>query len=143
MTDIQDYLNKGMYESPQLKPEEKARYLGNFLERCYCYVEYKDRFAPNLLSYLENILATQEGTLLLHMDLASDLQNQWIQLAQKANRPFTLVQGQTLTSNCVILVYATKQAVHVPQPQFQAEVAQPKVETAEKKSFWQKLFAKK
>lgn len=144
MKDVQDYLEKGMYGGPQIKPDEKRRYLGNFLERCYLYVENKDQKADNLWEQLENTLQKNEGTLYIHQQIPTTIQDRCIQLAQKYQRPFTMVNGLPLADDTVILVYAAKEAVHVENPCFQAKEQQEQTATAkEHSSFWQRLFHKK
>lgn len=150
--DVQDYLEKGMYGTPQLKPDEQRKYLGTYRERVVFVLtaeeltnQHYDLFAT------EQFKAYPDGTVLLNANVTGPVQNHVMQLAQKNNRPFKLVDSSEATplGDTIALVYTVGYAIdreHIslsPTPTRPlTKETQPTEKTPEKTGFFKKLFSK-
>lgn len=115
--DIQDYLDKGLYGAPQLKPDEQRKYLGTFRERVVfgaslqesCDTCYDTFYATQLEKY-------PDGTLLINACCDMATQNRLMKLAQDKHVSFRLVDSETdevLSANSLAVVYALKKAINI------------------------------
>lgn len=149
--DVQDYLEKGMYGAPQIKPDEKRKYLGTFRERIYLSMTLAEMSKASNLAYFKAELTNNPNhQVLINAALAPHLQNTYMVAAQKANCPFKIVDTENQTQpDAIGLVYAGETAVDIdpisvtekytksPAP------AKPDVtpeEPAKKKSWFSQLF---
>ena len=145
--DVNDYLENAMNGGPTLKPDEKRRYLGNFHERCYLDIEYQQLTLPYLWQVIEETLSKYEANLFMHSQLAPNIQRKIITLCQQYHRDFTLVtRNEAIQSDTVMIVYASKEAVHIKESNISAfqpkEIPQQTEKNKEKKkiSFFKRLF---
>ena len=139
--DVNDYLEKGINGGPQLKPDEKRRFLGNFLERCYFFVENKDLNDERAFPTMEHLMQKDSACLYIHSGLPMKIQTQAMQLAKKYNREFMIVTRDTLDSDTVVFVYAAKQAISKENRHINHFfITEEKKEAPKKKSFFQRLF---
>ena len=152
--DVQDYLEKGMYGAPQLKPEEKKQYLGTFRERVYLTMTIAEmRDKKNVTHFKQELQNNPDQQLLLNASADFSLQNTYMVIAQKANCPFKIIDSdEALSDETIGLVYAGETAVDIekvsvsekyapvrtPAEQLTTTTEQPK----EKTGFFAKLFKK-
>lgn len=144
--DVQSHLDKGMYGTPLVNPEEQHKYLGTFRERCYLSMTIAEMKDPtNKEKFIEEIEKQPDATILLNGETPIAIQNQYIQLATKNNIRFTVVNDFVSDAQDSIgLLLAAKQAVN--EPVIDVEEKYPKEELVEpeeknkKKSLWDRLF---
>lgn len=115
--DINDYLDKGMYGSPQLKPDEQNKYLGTFRERVVFALTVQQmkniKFDPFCL---EKIKAYPGGQLLINVSSEATCQQRFITLSQKTNLSFRLVDTTASSqqeNDAIGVVYALDHAVDI------------------------------
>lgn len=152
--DVQDYLEKGMYGAPQLKPEEKKQYLGTFRERVYLTMTIAEmRDKKNVTHFKQELQDNPGQQLLLNAAADFSLQNDYMVIAQKANCPFKIIDSdEALSDETIGLVYAGDTAVNIEKVavsekyatiRTKTELATPPTEQAEEKTgFFAKLFKK-
>ncbi|EOS7733982.1 YueI family protein [Enterococcus hirae] len=144
--DVQSHLDKGMYSTPLVNPEEQHKYMGTFRERCYLSMTVAEMKDPiNKENFLKEIEKQPDVTVLLNGSLPLTIQNQYIQLATKQNVRFTIVNDYVSDDpNSFGLLVAAKEAVN--EPVIDVEKKYPKQESLspkeqpKKKSFWERLF---
>lgn len=144
--DVQSHLDKGMYGTPLVNPEEQHKYLGTFRERCYLSMTIAEMKDPtNKEKFIEEIEKQPDAMILLNGETPIAIQNQYIQLATKNNIRFTVVNDFVSDApDSIGLLLAAKQAVN--EPVIDVEEKYPKEEQAEpeeknkKKSLWDRLF---
>lgn len=144
---VQDYLDKGLSGTPQLKPEEKKKYLGTFRERIYLTMTFSEIQHSQAAAALTTELAQHpEGQLLLSGALDAPWLDQFVQLARGKNLHFTLVNTYEETSaEQIALVYAADYAVDLPTVAVSQKYADlfaqsTPTTTTDKPSFFQRLF---
>ena len=133
--DLQQRLDKGMYGTPLVNPEEQHKYMGTFRERCrlsMTVAEMKD--AQNQKHLLEELAKHPEVTVLLNGEISSDLQS-----------TFKIVNNFVENNpDSLGLLLAEKHAVDEPvidvTEKYPQATETPKEEPTAKKGFWQKLF---
>lgn len=152
--DVQDYLEKGMYGAPQLKPEEKRQYLGTFRERVYLTMTIAEmRDKKNVTHFKQELQDNPGQQLLLNAAADFSLQNNYMIIAQKANCPFKIIDSdEALSDETIGLVYAGDTAVNVekvavsekyaPVRKTSEQVTATAEKPEEKTSFFAKLFKK-
>lgn len=115
--DINDYLDKGMYGSPQLKPDEQNKYLGTFRERVVFALTVQQMKNTKFYPFcLEKINTYPGGQLLINVSSDATSQQHFITLSQKTNLPFRLVDttiSSQQASDAIGVVYALDDAVHL------------------------------
>lgn len=112
---VQDYLEKGMYGTPQLRPDEQRKYLGTFRERIYLSMTMAEIRDPKNLAYFKQELSLNpQQQVLINAAVSSRYQNDYMVAAQKANCPFKIVDTENQTSpEAIALVYISNEAVNV------------------------------
>lgn len=150
---VQDYLEKGLYGSPQIKPDEKRKYLGTFRERIYLTMTFSEITDSKKLKDLQAELTTNpKQQLLINGLVDSAIQKKYIALAQKENCLFTLVNSDvTDHQDSIALVYAADHAVDqtcvsvterypdIPETKSMPAEVSP-VDYEKRKNFWRRLF---
>ena len=90
--DVKSHLDKGLYGTPLVNPEEQHKYLGTFRERCYLSMTVAEMIQPkNKENFLKELKKHPDASILLNGALPLSVQNQYIQLATKNNSRFTVV----------------------------------------------------
>lgn len=127
--DVQSHLDKGMYGTPLVNPEEQHKYMGTFRERCYLSMTVAEMKDPiNKENFLKEIEKQPDVTVLLNGSLPLTIQNQYIQLATKQNVRFTIVNDYVSDDpNSFGLLVAAKEAVN--EPVIDVEKKYPKQES--------------
>ncbi|MEY8446651.1 YueI family protein [Enterococcus ratti] len=142
--DVQNRLDKGIYGTPLINPEEQHKYMGTFRERCYLSMTITEMNDPqNKEHFLKELEKQPDATVLLNGLLPLTIQNQYIQLAAKKNVRFTVVNDYVSDApNSFGLLLADKEAVN--EPIIDIEEKYPKNErlpsNEKKKRFWERLF---
>lgn len=114
--DLQQRLDKGMYGTPLVNPEEQHKYMGTFRERCrlsMTVAEMKD--AQNQKHLLEELAKHPEVTVLLNGEISSDLQSTYIKLLNQHGATFKIVNNFVENNpDSLGLLLAEKHAVDEP-----------------------------
>jgi len=112
--DIQDYLDKGMYGAPQIKPDEQRKYLGTFRERVFLALTINEMKEQKHVKYFEQELKKQpDYHVLINGNVDMEDQLNFISVAQKCNCSFTVVETkQQEPDNPLGLVYAADEAIN-------------------------------
>lgn len=142
---LQDRLEQGMYGKPQLKPDEKRKYLGNFRERVYVIVTFDECKQTSARHQLKKIMMKfPNHQLFINGQLPTELQKKLIQIAQETKSHFTVVDTSLPENKSdLAAVYAGDEPAGV------SSIDLPKTEELtsnleqKKQSFWQKLFSSK
>ena len=56
MTNVEDYIKKNIFGKPQLKPDEKNKFLGNFAERVAIALTVSQVKNPDNVKIVENVM---------------------------------------------------------------------------------------
>lgn len=149
--DIQDYLDKGLYGAPQLKPDEQRKYLGTFRERVVFIITSEE---SKKLSYdafcLEQFTNYPNGTLLIDANTPLAIQNHFMKLAQQKSINFKMVDTEIdkLTPEDIALVFAVDTAIDLEDISVKDNThkktttskPQKDEKTPEKEGFFKRLF---
>ena len=146
--DVKIHLDKGLYGTPLVNPEEQHKYLGTFRERCYLSMTVAEMIQPkNKENFLKELKKHPDASILLNGALPLSVQNQYIQLATKNNSRFTVVNDYvTANPEEFGLLLTAKEAVNEPvidiEKKYPEENSSPaeKEKPKKKKSFWDRLF---
>lgn len=146
--DVKSHLDKGLYGTPLVNPEEQHKYLGTFRERCYLSMTVAEMIQPkNKENFLKELKKHPDASILLNGALPLSVQNQYIQLATKNNSRFTVVNDHvTANPEEFGLLLTAKEAVNEPvidiEKKYPEENSSPaeKENPKKKKSFWNRLF---
>ena len=112
--DVMDYLKRGMYGTPELKPEEKKRYLGEFRERVVLALTRKQVRGKDIPRQVYEALdAYRDITIVLNGDMEYEAIGKYIRLANERNVPYRKVHNQ-LHETEIGLVIASPVSVDVP-----------------------------
>lgn len=145
--DVNDYLEKGLYGSPQIKPEEKKKYLGTYRERVFLAVTLDEMMGKDTHSLVQTELKNNPGhQLLLNSKLDSTKQQSYMVLAKKMQTDFKIVNTeQEKPTSDIGLVYSTDCAVDLPDISLnRLRPVSPSIEnpTEETPSLFQKIWKK-
>ena len=89
---LQQHLDKSLYGAPKINPEEQAKYLGTFRERCLLSMTKSEMQNPKLQTTLKNHLAEFKGyKALLNAKLPESLQATYITILSQAQIPLAIV----------------------------------------------------
>lgn len=142
--DLQKHLDKGMYGTPLVNPEEQHKYMGTFRERCYLSMTITEMKDTVYRQYLLNELKKHpETTVLLNGEIPSDLQGTYVKLLTDHGAKFTIVNNFVEnTPDAIGLILAAKEAVNEPVIDVSEKYPKTPEEPKEpqKKGFWQKFF---
>lgn len=150
---VQDYLEKGLYGTPEIKPEEKKKFLGTYRERVVFVLTLKELTALTFDAFAkQQFQQYPDGQILLNAKIDIALQSHVMQLAQQNNMTFRMVDAneQGLSMDDIVLVYAVEHAINKEDISFQQvkpvqkqSVASPKkVEKESKRTFSSQLLNK-
>ncbi|MEG0255479.1 MAG: DUF1694 domain-containing protein [Vagococcus sp.] len=147
--DIQDYLDKGMYGTPQIKPDEQKKYLGTYRERVVFAMTSEETTKISFDRFcLEKFSDYPKGTLLIDANADIKVQNHFMKLAQQKQIDFRLVDkdADCLDNQDIAMVFTLDQAVDIEdisvKEKKQTQSIPTKTTTNEKKSgFFKKLFS--
>ncbi|WP_125565988.1 YueI family protein [Companilactobacillus insicii] len=114
MTSVEDYIKKNVFGKPQLKPDEKNKFLGNFAERVGIALTIAQLKNPDNLKTVENVMKKYpQYHLYLNGKIDSYILDKYLQLSVKLNYKFTIVsqsavrnKERVMTDNDMGLVIA-------------------------------------
>lgn len=144
--DVKSHLDKGLYGTPLVNPEEQHKYLGTFRERCYLSMTVAEMSDPkNKENFLKELNKHTDASIRLNGALPLSIQNQYIQLATKNNVRFTVINDfVSAEPDSFGLLLTAKEAVNEPvidvEKKYPAEETKKDEEKPKKKSFWDRLF---
>ena len=151
--DIQDYLDKGLYGSPQLKPDEQRKFLGTFRERVVFILSLSELTSTSYESFaISQFQKYPGGTLLVNALLKPTIQKQLIHLTQMNNVSLKLVDTENtlLDEQSIVVVYSlnyavNKENIELPLQNKFTNIKQDKKTMTQTKSegFFRYLFSKK
>lgn len=108
---VDDIIMNGIKGTPEIKKDEKNKYLGTFRERVEIVLSIGQVMKPTIYSEVENILKnTKNIDLLLNGDVTYQYLSKYIQMANKYHVPFSIVQNNEFSSD-LGLVIANKTAI--------------------------------
>ena len=95
--DVEQRLTVGIHGTPELKPEEKVLYLGEFRERVLKVLTREQVAERAIYPEIEEALKDSRSTrLLLDGDIKYDHRGKYIQLTHKYNKTYTMVNDPKL-----------------------------------------------
>ncbi|WP_125764261.1 YueI family protein [Companilactobacillus hulinensis] len=114
MTDVEDYIKKNVFGKPQLKPDEKNKFLGNFAERVGIALTIAQLKNPDNLKTVEGVMKKYpQYHLYLNGKIDSYILDKYLQLSVKLKYKFTIVsqsavrnRERVMTDNDMGLVIA-------------------------------------
>ncbi|WP_125590242.1 YueI family protein [Companilactobacillus jidongensis] len=114
MTSVEDYIKKNVFGKPQLKPDEKNRFLGNFAERVGIALTIAQLKNSANITTVENVMRKYpQYHLYLNGKIDSYILDKYLQLSVKLNYKFTIVsqsavrnKERVMTDNDMGLVIA-------------------------------------
>lgn len=117
MTDqLQEHLNKGMYGTPQLKPDEQRKYLGTFRERVALTMTFAQLNSGKYYDALEQELKKHpDYRMTINGKVDQKQLTKLLTLANNTNVAFTCNTDQSLpnaASDFAVVFADKKQAIH-------------------------------
>ena len=119
--DIQDYLKSHVFGQPQLKPDEKRSFLGNFRERVALALTIQQLRTVKAESLVRNVLTRYPGLrIYINGRMGKTLINRYLKVAVELDYPFTILAqngmrvSQPLTEQDFGLVIASTQKITRP-----------------------------
>lgn len=114
MTDVEDYIKKNVFGKPQLKPDEKNKFLGNFAERVGIALTVSQLKNPANMKTVEGVMKKYpQYHLYLNGKIDSYILDKYLQLSVKLKYKFTIVsqsavrnKDRVMTDNDMGLVIA-------------------------------------
>ena len=114
MTNVEDYIKQNVFGKPQLKPDEKNKFLGNFAERVAIALTIAQLKNEDNIKTVESVMKKYpEYHLYLNGKIDSYILDKYLQLSVKLKYKFTIVsqsgmrnKNNTLSENDMGLVIA-------------------------------------
>lgn len=143
--EVQKHLDKGMYGSPSVNPDEQRKFLGTFRERVYIRMSIQQMKQSDYKKILEKHLPDYpDANILINGNISESLQSNYIQIAMKAKLKFTVVDTDLKADDDNGLLVISDKAVNEGtidiKDKFSSSQTQASQKTTEKKSSFQKLF---
>lgn len=142
---LQQHLDKSMYGTPKIKPEEQAKYLGTFRERCLLSMTKSEMQNPGLQATLKKHLTEFKNyKALLNANLPESLQATYLTILSQAQIPFTITDSSLpCNEHSIGLLIVDSQAVNEEIIDIAEKYPSTTKEPTQKnhKSFWHKLFS--
>lgn len=113
--ELEQTIAAGVHGAPELKPDEKSAFLGEFKERVLRAMT-KEQVAENAV-YVEIVQALQDkraARLIFSGDIDHHYTDKYVQFARKFGKPYVIRHDQKYKSNIGLLV-AANQAVDADQ----------------------------
>jgi uncharacterized protein YueI len=89
---VDDYLNNGIYGTPELKGEERKIFLGTIRERVELALTNGQVMKTTTYNEVSTALKQKNTKLLLNGNIAYSFLSKYIKLANQLNTPFSLIQ---------------------------------------------------
>lgn len=147
--DIQDYLDKGMYGTPQIKPDEQKKYLGTYRERVVFIMTFDEAKKTAYDSFcLEKFANHPDGTLLIDANSSMTIQNHFMKLTQQKKIDFRLVDSdaERLKGDDIVMVFTLNKPIDLEDISVKEKIskkitATPNVQKEKKSGFFKKIFS--
>lgn len=108
---VDDIIMNGIKGTPEIKKDEKNKYLGTYRERVEIALSIGQLMKQTIYSEVENILKTTKNIdLLLNGDVSYQYLSKYIQIANKHHVSFSIVQNNESDTE-IGLVVANKVAI--------------------------------
>lgn len=92
MSDVEDYLKKNIFGTPQLKPDERKKFLGNFQERVALALTVAQVRNPQNLPLIKRVMQRYpQYHLYINGRLSTSYRQELIRLAVTLNYQFTII----------------------------------------------------
>ncbi|MFD1472680.1 YueI family protein [Companilactobacillus mishanensis] len=92
MTSVEDYIKKNIFGKPQVKPDEKNKFLGNFAERVGVALTVAQIKNQDNLSVVEKVMKRYpDYHLYINGKIDGYLMDEYLKLSVKLNYKFTIV----------------------------------------------------
>lgn len=106
-SNVDDYLQKGIYGEKQTKPEERKKYLGTLRERIVVALTKKQVMENGVYPEVVQLMKEHPGsTLLLNGELDYSYLSDYIASANKTGTPFSIVSNKSHDTNIgLVLAY--------------------------------------
>ncbi|GMA47920.1 YueI family protein [Tetragenococcus muriaticus] len=146
MTDeVQKHLDKGMYGTPSVNPDEQRKFLGTFRERVYIQITIQQMRQEKLKKILDTHLTDySDASVLINGNVSQTLQTSYIQSVMKAKLKFTVVDTDLQDDEESGLLVVSDEAVNEDTidiaEKFANDISQSSQNDNEKKGFWRSLF---
>lgn len=147
--DIQDYLDKGMYGTPQIKPDEQKKYLGTYRERIVFIMTFDEAKQTIYDSFcLEKFANHPDGTLLIDANSNMTIQNHFMKLTQQKKIDFRLVDSdaERLKGDDIAMVFTLStpidlEDISVKEKSPKQLTTTPNIQKEKKSGFFKKIFS--
>lgn len=108
---VDEIIMNGIKGTPEIKKDEKNKYLGTFRERVEIVLSIGQVMKPTVYKEIEHILKTTKNiNMLLNGDVSYQYLSKYIQIANKFHVLFSIVQNNEYNSD-LGLVIANKTAI--------------------------------
>ncbi|MDN6640641.1 MAG: YueI family protein [Tetragenococcus sp.] len=146
--ELQNHLDKGMYGTPSVNPDEQRKFLGTFRERVYIRMTIQQMKQDSNKKKLEKHLSDYpEASVLINGNVNQTLQTSYIQIVMNANLKFTVVDTDLNENDDSGLLVVSDKAVNEDTidivEKFSDDKTQESQNTSEKKGLWHNLFHNK
>ncbi|MFC6347163.1 YueI family protein [Vagococcus carniphilus] len=147
--DIQDYLDKGMYGTPKIKPDEQKKYLGTYRERVVFIMTFDEAKQNAYDAFcLEKFANHPDGTLLIDANSSMTIQNHFMKLTQQKKIDFRLVDSdaERLKGDDIAMVFTLSKPIDLEDISVKEKLSKkitttPNVQKEKKSGFFKKIFS--
>jgi uncharacterized protein YueI len=112
-SELEKAVQAGVHGTPQLRPDERRRFLGFFRERVIQAVTFKQFLTDEGFKVMEEVLSDPRGVELVIHQKARSRAMPLIAQARKEGLDFTIVSNPNLRGEVAVILVA-KDAVDVP-----------------------------
>lgn len=114
--ELQNHMNKGMYGTPQINPDERRKYLGTFRERVDVVITFEELHNPeSLLDLSQEMSIHPDFRLIINGQVDAAALSKLVKLANDHGIDFTATSDRSLpnASTDFAVVFCDKtQAIH-------------------------------
>ncbi|MEG0285924.1 MULTISPECIES: YueI family protein [Vagococcus] len=148
---VQDYLDNALYGTPEIKPDEKRKYLGTFRERVVFVMTLSEAEQTSFKQFcLDKFKEYPNGTLLINANIPMAIQNRIMKIAQQVNIGFRMVDTDisTVSKEEIVIVFAVDTAINIDDISVKKDQIKQKIASSQndsntdkkKTGFLQRLF---
>lgn len=122
---VQDYLDNSIYGTPEIKADEKKKYLGTYRERVVFIMTLIETEQTGYNSFCqEKFQQYANGTLLINANLPLASQNKLIKTAQQSTIDFRMVDTDEtkLAPDDIVIVFSVDTAIDLEDISVKKEV---------------------
>ncbi len=138
-TNLEKTVEFALWGAPEIKPEEKKKWLGEFRERIIMGISLETASQAESIIHVEKALEDQQAEMLIvNNSLPSEIVTRYMQLAKKVNREYKSVD--TDHTNAMGVVVASRQAVKREAVEPQIKMLPPKFKGLKSKKLCSKCY---